>query len=334
MEIINTKPGCSNFHLFENLPKKLYPTESIRHKQKESFNGEFLEDCFVLTVAGSAAARVALYLNPFLNYNGKSTACLGNYECIEDEDVAMLLLNHVSEEAKKKGAEFLIGPMNGSTWDAYRFSIHHDHPNFLLEPYHHLYYNTHFTKARFQSIADYRSSLDRTIPCDPEEVLQKENEFKKLGIKIRSINMDDYEGELRKLYPFISLAFKDNFLFTPIKWETFYAKYIEAASIINPEYVLIAENNTGEIVGFIFCYHDLYNTQEKSLVVKTVVRAPEKQWSGLGHVMANLVLRKIKTKGYHSLIHAFFKEQGTSTGLSNSFLGKNFKSYILYGKYL
>ncbi|HET6989892.1 MAG TPA: hypothetical protein VFJ43_01155, partial [Bacteroidia bacterium] len=133
--IIHTKPGAADFHLFENFPKEIYPSDSIRFKLPESINGEYLHSCYMITVDGKPQARVALYNNPYLKYQGKKSFCIGNFESVDNAEISDRLLNHVSAEAKKLGAEFLIGPMNGSTWDNYRFSVHNNHSNFFLEPY-------------------------------------------------------------------------------------------------------------------------------------------------------------------------------------------------------
>lgn len=332
MEIISTQPGNENFHLFESLTKQLYPANSIRHTQSESINQEFLINCFVLTVNGEPKARVALYNNPNLIYNNLPSACIGNYECVDDNTIAEHLLSFVSNEAKELGVNFLIGPMNGSTWDNYRFSIHNNSPNFLLEPYHNLYYNQQFISAGFNSISKYTSSIETELECNNPDILKREIEFISDGVVIRSINMNDYEGELKKLYPVITNAFKNNFLYTPIKWETFLKKYQDAAKIINPEYVLIAEDKQSNIIGFVFAYDDLYNRLEKSLVVKTLARHESKKWSGLGQVLGNRIVSNVKNKGYQSLIHAFIIEQGTSRGTSEKFHGKVYKNYALYGK--
>ena len=334
MEIISTQPGDGNFHLFEGLTKQLYPENSIRHTQSESINIEFLKICFVLTVNGEPKARVALYNNPNLSFNTTKSACIGNYECIDDATIADHLLQFITNEAKKTGIQFLIGPMNGSTWDNYRFSTHHNSPNFLLEPYHHLYYNQQFEESGFTPISQYTSSIDTDLECNHPDILKREAELLNEGVVIRSINMNDYEGELKKLYPVITNSFKSNFLYTPIKWETFFKKYMEAGKIINPEYVLIAEDKHGNIIGFIFAYDDLYNRKEKSLVVKTLARHESKQWAGLGQVLSNRVVSNVKSKGYTSLIHAFIISHGTSRGTSEKFHGKVYKNYVLYGKVL
>lgn len=334
MEIITTLPGDKNFQLFEKLPTLLYPANSIKHKQTEGINKEFLVACYVLIDNNEVKARAALYNNPHLLYHSKKAVCLGNYECVDDTNVSTTFLNFIENEAKKLSALFLIGPMNGSTWDNYRFSVHHDYPNFLLEPYHHLYYNKQFEAIGFSPISEYSSSIDYELPFDYPDLLKREAELIVAGVKFRNINMDDYLGELKKLYPFITNAFKSNFLYTPIKWETFSAKYLEAAKIIKPEYVRIAEDKNGNLIGFVFCYDDLFNTTEKSLVVKTLARNESKEWSGLGQVICNPIVRDVKTKGYTSMVHAFIIKQGTSRGTSEKFLGKVYKNYVLYGKAL
>lgn len=332
MEIVKTKPGDANFHLFETLPKLLYAPDSIRHKQSETINNEFLDACYVLIVNNEPNARLAVYNNPYLIYKGKNSACLGNYECIDNNEIAKKIIAFAIDEVKKTGNEYLIGPMNGSTWDNYRFSLHHEHPNFLLEPYHPIYYNDHFLNSGFKPISNYSSSIDRDMPCDHEEVSKLEDKFRDSGIKIRNINMNDYDKELKKLYNFTSSSFKSNFLYTPISWETFSSKYKSVAKIINPEYFLIAEDSVGNIIGFIFCYDDLFNPTEKSLVIKSLARDASKKWSGLGHVLVNRIIRLVKSKNYQSVVHAFMIEQGTSTSTSNHFLGKKYKKYTLYGK--
>ncbi|WP_114784118.1 hypothetical protein [Botryobacter ruber] len=334
MHILHTTPGDANFYLFEELPKRLYPADSLRHTQSDNLNQEFLDTCFVLTVDGEPKARAALYRNPNLVYEGKQAACVGNYECVEEEEVAEAMLNYVAGKAMEAGAAYLLGPMNGSTWDNYRFSSHHSHANFLLEPYHHLYYNQQFAATGFSPVARYTSSLDTDVVCDHPAIVKREAELMAAGVTFRPIHMADYEGELARLYPFITGAFKSNFLYTPISWESFRKKYLEAARIITPDHVLLAEDPERNIIGLIFCYDDLYNTSEKSLVVKTLARHESKEWAGLGQVLGNQIMRAAKAKSYRSLIHAFTIATGASTVTSKTFHGNVYKSYTLYGKEL
>lgn len=328
---IQTQPGDANFHLFENLPADLYPADSDRFKMPETINTRFLHTCFVALNENKVFARAALYNNPNLTWQGKKAFCMGNYEST-DEGISSHLFSHLISEAKNNGAEFLIGPMNGSTWDNYRFSTHHSHPNFFLEPYHHLYYNDHFSNAGFTVIAKYYSSIDRVLKYDNENVLTREKQFMDEGITFRNIDLIHYEAELEKLFAFNSIAFKKNFLYTPIDKEDFIRKYGETKRLINSDFAILAEDRNKELVGYFFCIDDKLNTKERSLIIKTIARHPGKMYSGLGHVIGNMIYRKAAEQNYKSVIHAFMYEEGTSTTISKHFSGDMYKNYVLYGR--
>jgi len=331
MEIIKTMPGDNRFYLFENLPKQLYSAEALHQKHTEDFNIPFIHGYYVLSDNGEPKARAVLYENPGLFYQGKKAIAIGNYESVEDERISNKFLKYFIKEAQKLNANFLIGPLNGSTWNNYRFSLHNDYDNFLLELYHPVYYNQQFLSVGFKTIAHYTSKINTDLFCDHKEVLMKESKLLNAGVTIRNIDLANFNEELQNLYPFICVAFKDNFLFSSISMETFLEKYKKMASLINPGFVLIAEDEQSNIVGFIFCYDDLLNKKEKSLIIKTLARTQSKQWSGLGSVLANRIISLAKKQDYQSIIHAFMKDDGNSSEASKKFFGNIYKEYALYG---
>ena len=332
MKVIKTYPGDAQFHLFEQLPMQLYPEAVVRQNGPDNLNLEFLEACYVVVERDQPKARAALYSNPHLTYQNWPAACVGNFECVEDDRIANRLFNAVAEGAKRIGAAYLIGPMNGSTWDNYRLSTHHDNAPFFMEPYHHLYYNDYFKRAGFFALSRYFSSIDTQLVHDQPAVLQRGVALENAGLTMRHIDLDDFDNELNKLYPFVSKAFRKNFLYTPISRKAFVEKYRKARPVIDPRFVLIAEDRHKNIVGFFFCVPDLFNTKEKSLIIKTIARCPGEQWRGLGHVMANHVYRLAVQQQITSIIHAFMKVQGTSTAISKNYSGKAYKNYVLYAK--
>lgn len=332
MELIETMPGDDHFHLFENLPKNLYPENSIRHQEPENLCHEFLHQCYVVTINNEPVARAALYLNPALNYKARRASCIGNYECVNQTEVSDFLINKLAEASKGADKGYMIGPMNGSTWDNYRFSMEHQYPNFLLEPFHPLYYNDQFVAAGFNPISRYTSSINQDLHCDMDHILALEQSFQQAGVLIRSINLNDYENELQKLYFLVKNAFKTNFLYTPVSQETFSRKHRDMAALIDPELVLVAEDSAENLIGFIFSYPDRYQQNGKCLVVKTMARDPDRRWSGLGHILANSITRVARKRKFDCMVHAFMIEDGTSTGVSKSFSGKVYKHYTLYAK--
>ncbi len=332
MKILKIKPSDSDFHLFENFPKQLYNTEQLASKQSEGMNIAFLQNCYVAIEEGAVKARIALYDNPNLYYQNKKALCLGNYECVDDVNIALQLFNAVWKDMEQSNATYIIGPMNGSTWDTYRFSTQHNSPHIFLEPYHHLYYNDHFLAAGFTCIGKYFSSKDTTLKINKPEVLELMAIFEAQGVTFRNIGKAEFETELERLYDFNVVAFQKNFLYTPISKEAFIKKYLPIKSIFNPDFLKIAEDKDKNLICFFFCIPDFINTKEKSLILKTIARNSDKNWRGLGHVVGNLVYQSAIEQGYQSVVHAFMYDAGFSTTISKNFSGDRYKNYQLYGK--
>ena len=331
-EIIKTKPGNADFHLFKEFAKEIYSDDIISSNSEEVINEEFLQSCYILMQSDKVCARAAVYNNPFLFYKNKKALCIGNYESINNENISSELFAYIFSDVKKNNADFLIGPMNGSTWSNYRFSVHHNHSNFFLEPYHHLYYNQQFLNAGFKIIAKYFSSIDTSLIYDEPNVITLENQFTNSGVTFRNIVLSNYNNELEKLCEFNSIAFKNNLLYTPLSKEKFIEKYSEAKKIIDPDFVILAEDEKKNLIGYFFCVNDLLCTNQKSLIIKTIARHPDKKWKGLGHVIGNMIYRQAVKKNYTSVVHAFMNEEGTSTTISKNFYGEIYKNYVLYGK--
>jgi L-amino acid N-acyltransferase YncA len=332
IEIIKTNPDDAQYYLFENTIANIYTAEELKNTLSQSINKAFLVHCYVLLQNNIPVARACLYYNPLLVYKNKQTVSVGNFESIDDTDCSNKLLSHLENEGRLLGASYCIGPMNGSTWDDYRFSAFHNEHNFFSEPYHQVYYNNLFTAFGFTAISHYVSQKDNTIKYDDEAILQAEKQFVENGLVIRNIDLDNFENELKKLYPFICEAFKNNFLYTTISEVSFLEKYLPVQKIIEPGFMLIAEDENKNIVGFIFCFRDFYNKTAKSLVVKTAARCDATKWKGLGHVLGNRIVRHAVKNGYSDLVHAFVINNEKSIRFSESFDGNAYKEYLLYGK--
>lgn len=331
--IIRLLPGDPLFHLYEEFPAKIYPADSIWLRQAQKQPGNFLETCYVFMEGEEVKCRAALYHNPLLTYAHKKSRCIGNYEAAEDDNYSLALLHQIETDARASGSEYLIGPMNGSTWENYRFSTDHNHPNFFLEPWHPLYYNRHFLQAGFSIIGKYFSSKAQFEPV-PEDFRQRKKAFEAMGITFRTIDPDNFEAELEKLYKLNLLAFENNFLYTPIPLDDFKNKYLSLQKIIERDFVVLAEDQKGELIGYLFSIEDFHNKKEKTLIMKTAARHPDPRWRGLAHVLYNIVNEKATACQFHSVIHAFLYEEGSSIGISKNFKGERFKHYALYGKSL
>jgi len=327
--IIKTFPGEKDFDLFQNLQNEIYSGKNI-NTGKNNPVSLHLSACFVLLTGGIPKARFAYYRNPDLRYEGKSACTIGSYECVDDEIISKEILNFAKNIAKKDGYEFLIGPMEGSTWENYRFSLHNVIENFFMEPYNFQYYNNQFLRNGFSEIAGYFSNIDRKPEFDELQISEYEKLLKSENACVRNLNLNDFENELFKIGKFCIEAFKDNFLYTPISPEYFVSKYIKFKNYFVPELVEIVEKDN-EIHGFNFVIPNYNDPQKKSIICKSIARRFDSPFKGLGNYFAWKMNKTALKTGYSEVIHAFILSTNASRQLSGRFNGGAYKEYKLYG---
>lgn len=274
--------------------------------------------------------RFAFYENPHLSYNEAPAASIGAYECINDSEAAKLLLDFAQELSRSKGYSFLIGPMEGSTWNRYRFALHADARPFLLEPRQMDYYPEQFAQAHFGVIGHYFSSLVEDLRVDIDRLQNLEEFYRKKGIQFRSLDPQNLEEELTKLGKLSLIGFAENFLYTPISLEGFVRKYQAIETIMDADLVHIAENQAGEIEAFIFCLKDLLDPTGKTMIIKTLVRSKNYSTTGIGTYL-NLKANQIAlNKGFDKVIHALMFADNVSLRISKKSKGIWLQEYHLY----
>jgi len=317
--------------VFKNLPKLLYKEDSQRFLLGHEPVETNLENCYILLKNDKPVGRFAIYTNPSLNYKGKNAATIGSYECEEIQESANHILSFAKEKAKSLDFEFLIGPMEGSTWNSYRFSVSNQTPNFFMEPYHNTYYNQQFTNFGFTTIADYFSDIDTSLNYDDELLNNFQENLEKQGGKLRNINLDDAENELLKIGEFSIESFSKNFLFSSITPEEFANKNLKIKQVINPNFVWIIENKDYEIEAFMFSIPDYFCKTSKRIIAKSVVRKYDSVFKGAGVFLGGIMNREAKKAGFTEGIHALVISYNDSKKLSRHYSGENFKNYKLYG---
>ncbi len=333
-KIIKSLPNEQTHSFFEKFPEEIYSSSSQRFKLGNDPILKHLEGCYTLFKNRTAVGRFSLYENPKLNYKGEKAATIGSYECIDDQQVSEYLLNHAANIIRTKGYAWLIGPMEGSTWNNHRFSNFNDFPNFFLEPYHHEYYNRQFLNAGFQNIAEYTSTLFEFIELNSIKVEQFEKQYSKQGAVFRKLKKDDFKNELKKIASLCLEGFSNNFLYSPITVNDFILKYEKLKDFIDPEFVWIIEDKTGDIQAFVFCINDFFDVSNSTLVLKSLVRKKTSPFKSVaGYLMAKITGIAIN-RGYSKIIHAFMHSDNASLKISKSLNGVHYKNYSLYGQKL
>ena len=335
MQCLKTHPGQTDYHAFSSLVDRLYPEDNYRKQLGFDPIPDFLEGCYYIMNDKEVLSRFSLYVTPGLVYEGRKAIALGSYECIDDTLVANYTLNNAAALAKEFGADVLIGPMEGATWNNYRFTDDFDrHSPFFMESCHKPYYPDQFLASEFEKIAHYTSNIDRSLTFDAQELSKLEKDFIDQGFRLRTIDIECFEEELEIIAEFCDDAFRDNFLFTPIRKETFIQKYVSQKDKINPSLTLIAENSNGDMAGIFFPIHDYLEPSGKRFILKTMARSKDIGFKNMVKYLGQKTIKKAIELGYEEVIHAFVHDNNVSRKISAEFRGNHYKTHSLYARSL
>ena len=123
--------------LYTNDPQWVPPIHLLEKRRLSSRNPFFEEADLKLFLAmrGSEVAGTISVLRDrsFQQHKGEKVVWFGHFECIDDPEVAAVLLDHAGEQARAWGGITLRGPRNLTRWEAMGLTVegHHTLPPFL-----------------------------------------------------------------------------------------------------------------------------------------------------------------------------------------------------------
>jgi GNAT superfamily N-acetyltransferase len=313
-----------------SLPCPSALTPDLLARQRPDASWMLLDD------AGSVAARCSLWWKAAPPHGEERLGLIGHYAA-RNAEAAAQLLRLACQRLAEQHCTLTVGPMDGNTWQRYRLLTERgDEPAFFLEPDNPDDWPAHFTSNGFTPLAQYYSALNSDLAdCD----LRAENAaalFDKRNMTLRTLHMDRFEEELRRIHALSLAGFAGNFLYTPISAEDFVAQYLGVKPYVRPELVLIAEQH-GQAIGFIFAIPDMLQARRgqsiDTVIIKTMAVHPDHAGAGLGTLLMARCEQAAGTLGYHRAIHALFHEANPSGKISRH-TAKVIRRYILFAKRL
>jgi GNAT superfamily N-acetyltransferase len=299
--------------------------------------------------AEHAVARCSLWWSsvPFLQ--GERIGCIGHYAATDRASAAELLAAATAELAAA-GCTLAVGPLDGSTFRAYRFVTQRSYrgearPPFLLEPDNPDTWPADFGAAGFTPWSEYVSAL---APLSgPDSQLESlTTTLSAQGIQLRGLDpaifdttspdASAFDKELARIYPLVMTAFATNPLFTPTPYVEFAAQYTPVRSFLSPELVVLAER-AGELVGFLFALPDFSQAQRgeavDTVILKTLAVLPSLAGKGLGSLLTAAVHTNAYHLGYRWAIHALMHVENRSRRIS-AHTAQPFRGYTLFARSL
>lgn len=308
------------------ITKKYNPSQV--EKELPRFYKPYLISAICVYDKESLLGHIALYMNPHI---GKETLLLGGYHAVDNIQVSRTLFTEVLAEAKRLGFSTVLGPMNGSTWEQYRFVSKSDRHSFLMEPQQEDHFIAQWKDAGFTMCQQYYSSIapvnQISFPVDRVDLISKR--FSQLDVRIEKWGSNLNSEQWKQLTHFNNAAFAKSDFFSPISVKGFTNKYCDLLKQIDTNYMYFATQKS-ELVGILFAYPDAKDKTEQTLVLKTLAHIPSKIYKGLGTWLVLKLLTDAKANNYTHIIHALMKQDNASLERSKQFGGQVFRNYGLY----
>lgn len=253
--------------------------------------------------------------------DGARTAALGAFAC-DTADAGARLIRDAMARLKSEGFGAVLGPMDGNTWGKHRLVVESDgRPPFLMEPQN----PSHYVEAFKQSGLDV---VSRWVSAARPSDIPPSGSAPPAGIRLRDFDPARAEDELTDIHALSLQQFASNHFYVPISLEDFLASYRPVLKAIDPELVLLAEDEAGDLKAFLFALPNLSEgPNTKTVVLKTYAS----QVKGGGSMLANAFHERARKRGFTDVIHALMHETNLSAQHSGNAGGKVFRRYAMWG---
>jgi GNAT superfamily N-acetyltransferase len=271
--IVRSADSGAGHRAFVTLPYRLYagdpnwapPLRSEeRHRWSLARNASLRDRWarrFVAYRDGRPVGRVAAIEDRGFARNWEAgTGWFGFFECQDDPVVAQALMDAAEDALRQRGLEAVIGPVNLTTHDETGVLVDgFDAPASLMTPYNPPYYDRLLHAAGYTPANDYyayRATLVGDVSPAVERLVRSYANGKNRGIRIRPLDLKNWNSEARTIWSLYNRAFESVWGFVPIAWDEFAPRAKRFRQFAVPELVPIAEVD-GEPVGFALVLPDI-----------------------------------------------------------------------------
>lgn len=195
--------------------------------------------------------------NKFYNVN---IGFFGAFECIDNKDAFLMLMDAASEWLKQRGMETIRGPIHpvaenwGFIYDGYEY------PPVYMSPWNPKYYNDYLAQLGYEKTKDllvYEIDMQKGYDL-PKRYLSFYNKFMNHypNIKIRPINMKNIKRDALAIWELTNISLKDNWGYVPVDLDIMEDMLKKLKLIVDPNAVWIVEDNSNP-VGYCLGFPDI-----------------------------------------------------------------------------
>jgi GNAT superfamily N-acetyltransferase len=245
--------------------------------------------------------------------DGEPAAFFGYWEGINEPAAHHRLFDALREWARQRGAKRIYGPINFTTFNAYRLRIDgFESGAFPGEPWNPPYYASLLEQCGFDIRYRYLSTFNDTasvIDSIKADYLRVKPQLEK-AVCLDTMTPDFWMGNLDELYGFVDQVFGGNFAYTPISRNSFVAACGKPfADRFCPRTSVLARTHDGRIAGFFLVFPDYSPLLRQSS--GTPVRPADITWEQHYPHLPRPRLGLAKTGG----VHPDFRSLGLFTAM-------------------
>jgi GNAT superfamily N-acetyltransferase len=221
-------------------------------KKKNPFYQHAEAEFFLAQRDGDIVGRIgAIYNHNHNREHNENVGFFGFFECMNDQEVANALFDAVRDYLARFRVTAIRGPASPSVNDEYGMLIEgFDRPPMILMSYNPPYYPALAEAYGFRKAKDtYSWFVHKDKVFSDKMVRVSEAAKKRQGVVYRSLNMKDFENEVKRVHKVYSRGWVRNWGEVPLTDAEFAYMAADLKAIVVPDMVVIAEVK-GEVVGF------------------------------------------------------------------------------------
>ncbi|MEA2082132.1 MAG: N-acetyltransferase [Elusimicrobiota bacterium] len=314
---------------------------------------------FMVRDAGRTIGRIAAVVDENHNrFHGEKCAFFGFFECEEDARAARLLFDAVLSFARSREMTVMRGPVNPSMNDECGLLVEgFDEPPKIMMTYNPPYYADFISSAGFYKAKDLIAFITdvNKVPekrlCSISERILKRNS----AIKIRPINKDDFDNEVKIIMDIYNAAWEKNWGFVPFTGDEVFYMAGKLKQIVDPLLLQIAFYGD-DPAGFIMTLPDInqalikikgrltpfaalklfyYFKKIKNIRVLTMGVKKRYHKMGIESLLYYRSLKEALSKGYKKCEFSWVLEDNVMMARAAEMLsGKAYKRYRIFEKAL
>lgn len=261
------------FRLYEGVEQWVPPLISERKRHLDRRNNPFFDhaeaEYFLARRGDRIVGRISAQVDRRFNeIHGNDWGQFGFFECENDPEVAVALLDSARDWLRERGRDHMIGPLDFSTNHECGLLVEgYELRPQILENWHHPYYRELLEGCGLVKAMDlYKWSLHvsgrgEVMPIIFELAEKLEPEH---GITIRGMRRRNMAAEIAGFMEIYNAAWEKNWGFVPLTASEIEHYAAELKPILDENWAMVAETKEGETVGVALTLPD-YNQVLKKL---------------------------------------------------------------------